>query len=309
MRSKQWVLFALLSLAWGASFLFIKLALVELSPLMIGFVRLVIASATMWIIAVATGRRPRFGRKTWLTLAAMGLFNNSLAFVLIPWGEQYIPSSLAAILNSTVPLFTIVLAHFFVSDERLTNRRVGGLVIGFSGVVVLMAPQTAGKTSDLGNLDSLLIRGEYVYGAVASVCYAIATVIGRRNLRGEQPVLTSATQVSFGALWLLPLVLLSGGLPTLAGVSPFIWASMLWLGAVGSGLAYLLYFMLLREVGATQVVVVTYVLPFIGVTLGVLLLNEPLTWSMIAGLGLILAGLIAINGVPGRRVKPQPAAS
>lgn len=306
MRSKQWVLFGLLSLAWGASFLFIKLALVELSPLMIGFVRLVIASATMWIIAVATGRRPRFGRKTWLTLAAMGLFNNSLAFVLIPWGEQYIPSSLAAILNSTVPLFTIVLAHFFVSDERLTNRRVGGLVIGFSGVVVLMAPQTAGKTSDLGNLDSLLGSLAIV---VASVCYAIATVIGRRNLRGEQPVLTSATQVSFGALWLLPLVLLSGGLPTLAGVSPFIWASMLWLGAVGSGLAYLLYFMLLREVGATQVVVVTYVLPFIGVTLGVLLLNEPLTWSMIAGLGLILAGLIAINGVPGRRVKPQPAAS
>lgn len=306
MRSKQWVLFALLSLAWGASFLFIKLALVELSPLMIGFVRLVIASATMWIIAVATGRRPRFGRKTWLTLAAMGLFNNSLAFVLIPWGEQYISSSLAAILNSTVPLFTIVLAHFFVADERLTNRRVGGLVIGFSGVVVLMAPQSAGSGSDLGNLDSLLGSLAIV---VASVCYAIATVIGRRNLRGEQPVLTSATQVSFGALWLLPLVLLSGGLPALANVSPFIWASMLWLGAVGSGLAYLLYFMLLREVGATQVVVVTYVLPFIGVALGVILLNEPLTWSMIAGLGLILAGLIAINGVPGRRVKSQPAAS
>lgn len=306
MRSKQWVLFALLSLAWGASFLFIKLALVELSPLMIGFMRLVIASATMWIIAAATGRRPRFGRKTWLTLAAMGLFNNSLAFVLIPWGEQYIPSSLAAILNSTVPLFTIVLAHFFVADERLTNRRVGGLVIGFSGVVVLMAPQSAGSGSDLGNLDSLLGSLAIV---VASVCYAIATVIGRRNLRGEQPVLTSATQVSFGALWLLPLVLLSGGLPTLASVSPFIWASMLWLGAVGSGLAYLLYFMLLREVGATQVVVVTYVLPFIGVALGVILLNEPLTWSMIAGLGLILAGLIAINGVPGRRATSQPAAS
>lgn len=306
MRSKQWVLFALLSLAWGASFLFIKLALVELSPLMIGFVRLVIASATMWIIAAATGRWPRFGRRTWLTLAAMGLFNNSLAFVLIPWGEQYIPSSLAAILNSTVPLFTIVLAHFVVADERLTNRRVGGLVIGFSGVVALMAPQSGGSGSDLSNLDSLLGSLAIV---VASVCYAIATVIGRRNLRGEQPVLTSATQVSFGALWLLPLALLSGDLSSLSSVSPFIWASMLWLGAVGSGLAYLLYFMLLREVGATQVVVVTYVLPFIGVALGVLLLNEPLTWSMIAGLGLILAGLIAINGVPGKRVKPQPAAS
>lgn len=306
MRSRQWLLFVLLSLAWGASFLFIKLALDELSPLMIGFVRLVIASLTMWIIAVATHRRPRFGRRTWLSLAAMGLFNNSLAFVLIPWGEQYISSSLAAILNSTVPLFTIVLAHFVVADERLSNRRVAGLVIGFSGVVVLMAPQGAGSGSDLGNLDSLLGSLAIV---VASVCYAIATVIGRRNLRGEQPVLTSATQLTFGALWLLPVVLLSGDLLTLSGVSTFTWLSMLWLGAVGSGLAYLIYFTLLREVGATQVVVVTYVLPFIGVALGVLLLSEPLTWSMIAGLGLILAGLIAINGVPGRRVRPQPSAA
>ena len=302
MRSRQWLLFILLSLAWGASFLFIKLALNDLSPLMIGFVRLVIASVTMWIIAVATHRRPRFGRRTWLTLAAMGLFNNSLAFVLIPWGEQYISSSLAAILNSTVPLFTIVLAHFVVSDERLNNRRVGGLVIGFSGVVVLMAPKGAASVSDLGNLDSLLGSLAVV---VASICYAIATVIGRRNLRGEQPVLTSATQLTFGALWLLPVALLSGDLLTLPDVSTFTWLSMLWLGAVGSGLAYLIYFTLLREVGATQVVVVTYVLPFIGVALGVLLLNEPLTWSMIAGLVLILAGLIAINGVPGRRAKPQ----
>lgn len=306
MRSRQWLLFILLSLAWGASFLFIKLALNDLSPLMIGFVRLVIASVTMWIIAVATHRRPRFGRRTWLTLAAMGLFNNSLAFVLIPWGEQYISSSLAAILNSTVPLFTIVLAHFVVSDERLNNRRVGGLVIGFSGVVVLMAPKGAASVSDLGNLDSLLGSLAVV---VASICYAIATVIGRRNLRGEQPVLTSATQLTFGALWLLPVALLSGDLLTLSDVSTFTWLSMLWLGAVGSGLAYLIYFTLLREVGATQVVVVTYVLPFIGVALGVLLLNEPLTWSMIAGLVLILAGLIAINGVPGRRAKPQPFAA
>ena len=306
MRSRQWLLFILLSLAWGASFLFIKLALNDLSPLMIGFVRLVIASVTMWIIAVATHRRPRFGRRTWLTLAAMGLFNNSLAFVLIPWGEQYISSSLAAILNSTVPLFTIVLAHFVVSDERLNNRRVGGLVIGFSGVVVLMAPKGAASVSDLGNLDSLLGSLAVV---VASICYAIATVIGRRNLRGEQPVLTSATQLTFGALWLLPVALLSGDLLTLPDVSTFTWLSMLWLGAVGSGLAYLIYFTLLREVGATQVVVVTYVLPFIGVALGVLLLNEPLTWSMIAGLVLILAGLIAINGVPGRRAKPQPFAA
>ena len=306
MRSRQWLLFILLSLAWGASFLFIKLALNDLSPLMIGFVRLVIASVTMWIIAVATHRRPRFGRRTWLTLAAMGLFNNSLAFVLIPWGEQYISSSLAAILNSTVPLFTIVLAHFVVSDERLNNRRVGGLVIGFSGVVVLMAPKGAASVSDLGNLDSLLGSLAVV---VASICYAIATVIGRRNLRGEQPVLTSATQLTFGVLWLLPVALLSGDLLTLPDVSTFTWLSMLWLGAVGSGLAYLIYFTLLREVGATQVVVVTYVLPFIGVALGVLLLNEPLTWSMIAGLVLILAGLIAINGVPGRRAKPQPFAA
>ena len=140
-----------------------------------------------------------------------------------------------------MPLFTIVaVSGHFVSDERLTNQRVGGLVIGFSGVVVLMAPSQPLETSLSGNLDSLL--GSLAI-AVASVCYAIATVIGRRNLRrraaGADDI---TTQVSFGALALAAGVGYQGGLPTLAGVSPFIWASMLWLGAVGSGLAYSVVF-------------------------------------------------------------------
>ncbi len=304
MRSRDWIQFALLSIAWGASFLFIKIALADLSPLMVGWLRLVIASLTLWIIALLARLRPRFSRRAWLTLAAMGLFNNSLAFVLIPWGEQYIDSGLAAILNSTVPLFTIVLAHFFLFDERLSARRLGGLVLGFAGVVLLMAPPIIASGGDW--LTAKSVQGSLAV-ILASACYAIATVIGRRFLRGEPPVLTAATQLSFGMLWLLPLVLLTNSLGSLATMSMPTWGSMLWLGVVGSGFAYLLYFSLLRNVGATQVVVVTYVLPLIGVTLGVLILGEQLTWTMLAGLALILGGLMVVNGVPWRRPAPLPA--
>lgn len=304
MRSRDWIQFALLSIAWGASFLFIKIALADLSPLMVGWLRLVIASLTLWIIALLARLRPRFSRRAWLTLAAMGFFNNSLAFVLIPWGEQYIDSGLAAILNSTVPLFTIVLAHFFLFDERLSARRLGGLVLGFAGVVLLMAPPIIASGGDW--LTAKSVQGSLAV-ILASACYAIATVIGRRFLRGEPPVLTAATQLSFGMLWLLPLVLLTNSLGSLATMSLPTWGSMLWLGVVGSGFAYLLYFSLLRNVGATQVVVVTYVLPLIGVTLGVLILGEQLTWTMLAGLALILGGLMVVNGVPWRRPAPLPA--
>lgn len=304
MRSRDWIQFALLSIAWGASFLFIKITLADLSPLMVGWLRLVIASLTLWIIALLARLRPRFSRRAWLTLAAMGFFNNSLAFVLIPWGEQYIDSGLAAILNSTVPLFTIVLAHFFLFDERLSARRLGGLVLGFAGVVLLMAPPIIASGGDW--LTAKSVQGSLAV-ILASACYAIATVIGRRFLRGEPPVLTAATQLSFGMLWLLPLVLLTNSLGSLATMSLPTWGSMLWLGVVGSGFAYLLYFSLLRNVGATQVVVVTYVLPLIGVTLGVLILGEQLTWTMLAGLALILGGLMVVNGVPWRRPAPLPA--
>lgn len=306
MRSSDWIKFALLSIAWGTSFLFIKIALTDLSPLMVGWLRLVVASLTLWIIVSLARLRPRFSRRTWLTLAAMGFFNNSLAFVLIPWGEQYIDSGLAAILNSTVPLFTIILAHIFLFDEHLSARRLGGLVLGFAGVILLMAPQIVASGGDW--LSATSVQGSLAV-ILASACYAIATVIGRRFLRGEPPVLTAATQITFGMVWLIPLVLLTGSLQSLGTVSLPAWGSILWLGVVGSGFAYLLYFSLLRNVGATQVVVVTYMLPLIAVALGVLLLGEQLTWTMLAGLALILTGLMVVNGIPFRRATPLPAQS
>lgn len=294
--------FGLLSLAWGTSFLFIKLAVADLPPIMVGWLRLVLAALTLWLIAALTGKRPRFSRKVWITLAVMGLFNNSLAFVLIPWGQQYIDSGLAAILNSTVPLFTVLLAHLFLADERLNARRLMGLVTGFAGVVVLMAPQVAAS-------GPAWLRAESVLGSlavvVASACYAIATVIGRRYLRTEQPVLAAATQITLGAAWLTPFILLSGGLTTVKDASSLTWFSILWLGVLGTGLAYLLYFSLLRNIGATQVVVVTYILPIIGVALGVMLLDEHVTLSMVMGLALILFGLVVVNGVPWSRRSRQ----
>lgn len=195
MRTRDWSLFSGLSLAWGTSFLFIKLAVGEVSPLLVGWLRLIIAALTLWGVAALAGLRPRFGRRSWLALAVMSLFNNSLAFTLIPWGEQYIDSGLAAIFNSTVPLFTVILAHFWLIEERLTVRRLTGLTAGFAGVVLLMAPQVAAAGPQW--LTARNVQGSLAV-VVASACYAVATVIGRRYLRREQPLLTAATQVTLG---------------------------------------------------------------------------------------------------------------
>lgn len=306
MRTQDWTKFGFLSLAWGTSFLFIKLAVGELSPLLVGWLRLVLATLTLWLIVAFAGMRLRFSGRTWLALAVMALFNNSLAFVLIPWGEQYIDSGLAAILNSTVPLFTIFLAHFFLADERLNARRLGGLAVGFAGVVLLVAPQVSASSDHW--LAAKSVQGSLAV-VIASACYAIATVIGRRFVRDEPPMLTAATQVSFGVLWLLPVVLLTEDLATVTTISLTAWGSLLWLGAIGTGIAYLLYFSLLRDLGATQVVIVTYLLPIIGVALGMLLLDEALTLLMVAGLGLILVGLLAVNGVPWTRKRPTAIAA
>jgi drug/metabolite transporter (DMT)-like permease len=296
MQLRDWAKFSLLSLAWGSSFLFIKIGLEGYSPLMLGWLRLSIAALSIWAVVAWQRLRPRRSLKLIGALFLVGLVNNAVPFTLIPWGQRYIASGLAAILCSSTPLFTIVIAHFILADERITLRRLAGLALGFAGIIILMAPEAVRSGGDLFNSASL--HGQLAV-IVSSLCYALATSFVRRYLRDEDPIVLTAGQTATASLWLLPLVLLTEHPINVFQVSFSSAFSALWLGLVGTGFAYLLYFKLLARVGATRVTLVTYIVPIVGVILGAVFLRESITWLMLGAMTMILSGVIIVNGLPG----------
>jgi drug/metabolite transporter (DMT)-like permease len=277
----------LLGLIWGSSFLFIKLGVAEVPPLLLAEIR--VTSATLLLLAVLRWRGqglPR-DRRFWAQLALVGLINNVLPFTLIPWGEQHIASGLASILNATMPLFTVLLAHFWSINERLNLSRVTGVAVGFVGVLVLIG-------ADLADLTRASTQGELAVIA-AAVCYAIATIYARRHLHGHPPMLLATGQLSMAALWLLPLVAI-GVRPLPPMPSPIALGSILTLGLLGSGIAYLIYYWLIARITATQLSLVTYLLPITAVFWGAALLGERVGAQTFAGMALILAGIMLVNG-------------
>jgi drug/metabolite transporter (DMT)-like permease len=289
-------MFALLSSAWGTSFLFIKLGIEDYSPLMLGWLRLSIAALSIWAVVALQRLRPRRSFRLIGALLLVGLVNNALPFTLIPWGEQYIDSGLAAILNSSMPLFTIVIAHFVLADERITLHRLMGLMLGFAGVIVLMAPEVVQSGGDVFSSNSL--RGQLaVVGA--ALCYSLATTFIRRYLRDENPIILTAGQTTAASLWLALPVLLTEHPLNLFQVSFSSAFAVLWLGLVSTACAYLLYFNLIARIGATQISLVTYITPGVGVILGAVFLHERITWIMLGAMVMILGGVIIVNGLPG----------
>jgi drug/metabolite transporter (DMT)-like permease len=287
MKTRDWLVFSLLGLVWGSSFLWIKVAVQEIGPAtLVGF-RLLIGLLALG--AVVAFRRPTFprDRRTLIVLGLVGITNTALPFVLISWGEQYIDSAIASILNGTVPLFTIVIAHLFLHDDRITPARVVGLITGFLGVVVLMSrdfgPETVG-----GN-----VLGQAAVLA-AAISYAGSSVIARRNLRQVDSVvqaflpLISADAVA----WITAFASES---PLQIPRLPITWLALVWLGLLGSCLAYLLYFHLLHSVGPTRATMVTYVFPVVGVVLGVVFLNELADWHLVVGAMLVALGIAVVN--------------
>ncbi|MBI3962183.1 MAG: DMT family transporter [Deinococcus sp.] len=298
MKLKEWGAFWLLALAWGSSFLWIKIALEEIGPFTLIALRLLFGS--LGLLAVMGLQRQPFPRHPKLIPAYlfMGAFNTGLPFVLIAWGETRIDSGLASILNGTMPLFTIIIAHFWLHDEKITLPRLLGLLLGFMGVVVLVSrdfgPQ--GIHSNLwGQLACL----------AAAVSYATGINFSRKHLRGQPPVV-QATMVVLNAtvlVWLAtPFLEHPLHLPTL----PITWLAVAWLGLLGSCLAYLLYFYLLNAWGATRASLVIYVLPIVGLLLGITFLDEVPDWRLVAGSLLVVAGIAVVNLRP--QLKPKPAA-
>lgn len=302
MNLKEWGAFGLLGLIWGSSFLWIKIALDEIGPFMLVGLRLAFGVAGLLILmAVTRSRFPR-DRKILLAFFFASIVQTALPFVLISWGETRIDSGVASILNGTVPLFTIVIAHFWLHDEKITLSRIAGLVVGFVGVVILMS-RDIGPEGFQGS-----VRGQLAVLAAAG-SYAIGITFARKYLQGQSPVVQSTLVLMMADLlvwgmapWIeRPLVL-----PRL----PLTWLALAWLGLLGSCLAYMLYFYLINTWGATRASVVTYVLPVFGLLLGIIFLREPIDWELLVGSALVFAGIAAVNVKMFRRViaaGPTPA--
>jgi drug/metabolite transporter (DMT)-like permease len=308
-------MFVGLTFAWGASFLFIKIGLNEgLEPFTLVAWRMVLATLFLGVVLLVTrGRIPR-APGALPRLAVLGILNVALPALLLTWGSQSIPSALASILNGLQPLFVVVLAAVVLHDEPLTVDRLLGLLVGFGGAVLLVSPNLTEAGPAVPVADPLL--GEIAV-TLAAASYAVAAVYARRFVTSarlvDDPIhgprrATAAeiavTQIAIAALITVSLAAVAehpaGGLIELPP-TPTAWGAVLWVGVLGSGVAYLLFFRILRAWGATRVTLVTYALPVLGIALGVIVLDERLHPQEVAGAVLVLAGLVmASTGRRGR---------
>ncbi|ASJ75312.1 DMT family transporter [Granulosicoccus antarcticus] len=294
MSLHNWLMLLVLSLLWGGSFFFVGVAVSALPPLSIVFLRVAMAALILWLVVILL-RVPLPGsRSGWLALLVMGVLNNVIPFSLIVWGQTQIDSGLASILNATTPLFGVVLAGLLLSDERMTRLKVTGVVIGFIGTVWMIGP---GALQGLGGdtLAQLAIMG-------AAISYGFASVFGRRFKRMQiDPVMAATGQVTLSAVILLPLVLIVDQPWTLESPPMSVWFSMAALAVFSTALAYILYFRILASAGASNLLLVTFLVPVSAIFLGYFFLDERLATSHFIGMALIGLGLSAIDGRLWRR--------
>ncbi len=288
----DWLLFFALGFFWGSSYLFIKIGVQTVTPFTLIAGRLLVGSLLL-VVALRLSRAtlPRDPRM-YGHLFVMSLINIVIPFSLITWGETTIDSGLAAILTSTVPLFTIVLAALFLVDEPMRVNRVVGLAIGFIGVVAITAPSL--DPSARGDLP-----GEIAL-ILAAISYAAGNVYARRNVRGLKPIIPPFFQVFFAFLVTGVLAVVFEN-PLAIDYQPSSIFSILWLGLLGSGLAYLVFFRLLAAWGSTRSSLVAYLLPVVGIVLGAVVLGETVAPEVILGTALVVGGIAATNSRRGQR--------
>jgi drug/metabolite transporter (DMT)-like permease len=287
----DWVIFLSLGFIWGSSYLFIKLAVDDFGTFTLVFLRLLVGAALLWIvIRVARQPLPR-ERRIYGHLLVMAIINITIPFLLITWAEASVESSLAAILTSPVPLFAIVLSAIFLTDEPIRVNGLIGLLVGFVGVVIVTSPGLTGEKSSLAG--ELALLG-------ASFSYAAGAVYSRRNVRGLPPMIPAVFQVTFATI-IVGVIALLFEHPWTATPDAEAVFSIIWLGLLGSGVAYLLVFRLFAHWGATRTTLVAYLLPVVGIVLGYLVLDEAIDGRLILGTALIIAGVFLVNSKFGRR--------
>jgi drug/metabolite transporter (DMT)-like permease len=292
---QAWIAFWMLGLIWGSSFMLIRLGVQELRPIEVVFARTAIAAVGMaLVIAVRRVRVPT----DWPTLRGLiilGIGNVVVPFTLITWGEQTVESGTAAVLQSTAALFALVVAHFTFADERMTRRKVIGLVTGFIGVMVLFS---RGGDILAGNLAGQLAI------VVASLFYGIFTSYSRRLIQGDvQPIVVAGSTLLTAAVVTAPFALLSEtGFTPLDTLTPLTIGATAVLGLLNTFVAYLFFYYIVRELGASRAAMVTYVVPLVGVVLGAVFLHEEIGLSLLLGAALIIAGI----GIANLRRLPWP---
>ena len=282
----EWLVFAALGFAWGSSYLFIKIGVETLTPFVLVAGRLAIGAAVLALVMLIRHQRMPRARRIYGHMVIVALLGIVIPFSLITWGEESIDSGLAAILNGTVPLFAIVLAAMVLVDEPITVNRLLGLATGFIGVVVLTSPSFEHGLGGSLPGELALIGSAVSYGA--------AGVYARRTVPDLAPLPSAFLEVGFAFVITLLLALIFGD-PLSTRVEWSTVLSIAWLGLVGSGLAFLAFFFILGRWGATRTSMVAYLLPVVGIVLGVTVRGESVSMPVLAGMVLIIAGVAVAN--------------
>jgi drug/metabolite transporter (DMT)-like permease len=286
MKPSEWGMLMLLSVFWGGSFFFVEIALRDFQPFTIVFLRVALASLTLVCAVHLLGLRMPFSFGTWGAYFVMGALNNAIPFSLIVWGQTRIDSGAASILNATTPIFTALMAHILTSDERLTRRKFLGVLIGFLGVYIMMKPALR-ESFNWRGLGQVAILG-------AAVSYSLAGIFGKR-FKDESPVVNSAGMLIGSSMMMLPLAVIVDS-PWSLRPSLEATAAVFGIAIISTAMAYLLYFRILATAGATNVLLVTFLIPISALLLGVWVLGEKIEVLEYIGMGCIFIGLIAIDG-------------
>lgn len=288
MKIKIFIWLLILALLWGPSFLFVKVAVQDIPPLTLVAVRVSLATVMLYSILRAQGHSlPKFG-SIWKHFAVMGFLYNAVPYVLLSWGQQYIDSAPAAILIGTTPLFTMILAHLFMANDRLTSTKTVGVIVGFGGLVVLLAPAL------LGGLQATIWG--LLAAVVAAASYGGAIVYAQKKLRGLPPLVGPTAQLTMAAIYLLPLSFVVERPYTMSLPSWSAIGSLLLLTVFSTALAFVIYYRAMEISSATTLSMVTYMIPIVATILGVIVLHERLGWNAYLGCVLVVLGVMVVNG-------------
>ena len=296
MTFHEWGLLLALSILWGGSFFFNGVAVRELPTFTIVVGRVALASVALLLVLRVTDQQLPRNPRIWIAFGGMGVLNNVVPFSLIVWGQTQVASGVASILNAMTPLFTVVVAHFMTSDEKMNGSRLLGVVIGFLGVFTMIG------TDMLSGISANLLAHMAILCATLS--YAFAGIFGRRfKAMGMSPIITATGQVTASSLFLVPMVVLIEQPWTLPIPSVAAIASLVGIAVLSTALAYILYFRILATAGATNLLLVTFLIPISAILMGIAFLDESLLPKHLVGMALIGAGMAAVDGRPWKKLK------
>ena len=306
MNRSDWLILLGLAAIWGGAFFFIGVAVRHVPPLTYVWLRLTFAAAAMWAYLAWKRQGIGLARSAWSSIALLALLNNALPFTLFGWGQTHIASGLASILNATTPIWGVIVAHFLTHDERMSPRKIAGVLLGFGGVATMIGPALLSNLGSAGLAELACVT--------ASLSYALAAVWARRfRQQGISPMSVTTGQLTAGALIMLPLSMFVDR-PWTDALPPFTaLGAILALALLCTAFGYVLYFRLIATSGATNALLVTLLVPPVAILLGGLFLSETLASQDFIGLALIALGLAAIDGralnllSKGRRRLPQEA--